>query len=72
MQGGNSTTFDSSLLAYLISPEELAKRLGVSKAWINARAGNSGPGKLRYYRIGEHIWFSIPEIEDYLEIYGKD
>ena len=72
MQGGNSTACDSSLLAYLISPEELAKRLGVSKAWIKARAGISGPGKLRYYRIGGHIWFSIPEIENYLRIYGRD
>jgi len=72
MQGGNNRINDASLLAHLISPEELAKRLGVSKAWINALTQALSPGGLPCYRIGRQIWFSIPEIEDYLRIYGKD
>ncbi|MFH1699217.1 MAG: helix-turn-helix domain-containing protein [Candidatus Zixiibacteriota bacterium] len=70
MQDGNRGTIDSSLLAYLITPEELARRLRVPMSWVYDRTRKSGPERLPFYKIGRYLRFSIPEIEDYLRIKG--
>jgi excisionase family DNA binding protein len=72
MNDGNESTVNASLIAYLITPEELAKRLKVPLSWIYDRIKISGPERLPFYEIGDHLRFSIPEIEDYLKIYCQN
>ncbi len=70
--GKNENTMDTSLLNYLITPEELAQWLKVPLSWIYDRTRKSGPEKLPFYKIGRYLRFSIPEIEDYLKIHAID
>ena len=70
--GKNDNPMDSSLLNYLITPQELAQWLKVPLSWIYDRTRKSGPEKLPFYKIGRYLRFSIPEIEDYLKIHAID
>lgn len=70
--GKHENTMDTSLLNYLITPEELAQWLKVPLSWIYDRTRKSGPEKLPFYKIGRYLRFSIPEIEDYLKIHAID
>jgi len=63
---GNNGIIDASLLAYMVTPEELAKLLKVPLSWIYDRTRKSGPDKLPFYKMGRYLRFSVPEIEDYL------
>ncbi len=49
----------------LLTPDELAKRLKVSKSWIYQRT-MQGPGALPHIKVGKYLRFDADEVMEFI------
>lgn len=51
-----------------MSPEELAKKLGVPVSWVYDRTRRGHPDRIPHHKLGRYVRFSQAEIATYLEL----
>lgn len=50
----------------LLTPAELAKKLGVPLSWVYSRSRRTGPGTIPRVRIGKYVRFPEAEVAAWL------
>jgi excisionase family DNA binding protein len=61
----NSTVVSSRASERLLSPQEVADRLGVSERWVRDHATRRNP-RIRAVKLGPLLRFRLSDVEDFL------
>jgi len=51
----------------MLTVDKLAVKLNVPKSWIYDRTRKGGPDPIPFYKIGNYVRFSLPEVVEYLK-----
>jgi len=57
----------SPAVGQLLSPAQLADRLGVPVSWVYARTMRRSEGGLPHAKLGRYVRFSWPKVERWIE-----
>jgi excisionase family DNA binding protein len=51
----------------ILTPDQLAKRLSVSRSWVTEKCRTRGTNPMPHYRIGRYVRFSWPVVAEWIE-----